>query len=222
MQEEEERQRKQELADKKAKEEEEKRRLKEEIEKRRAEAAEKRQKGEAPEAEAKMPFKCVGTKGPASKIGVKAEFLNKSAQKSSSVRPTHNVSPIVTKIGNRMEQFTSAAQGSKEPRSPKSPLVDAPGEAGVRNIKSMWEKSNAQSSPTSPLPVQQNAVSKETSGMKTGVTGQLNSWKTKAPEPEKAAPAKPAQDPKRADVTKPRSLWENKSSTPGRVAFGKK
>ena len=41
-------------------------------------------------------------------------------------------------------------QGSREPRSPKSPLVDVPGEAGVRNIKSMWEKGNVQSFPTSP------------------------------------------------------------------------
>ncbi|MEQ2242773.1 hypothetical protein ILYODFUR_000268 [Ilyodon furcidens] len=108
--EEEERQRKQEEAERKAREEEEKRKMKEEIERRRAEAAEKRQKvDDIVDGEGK-PFKCVGSRGSSLKIGERAEFLNKSAQKSS-VKASH--SPVVSKIDNRLEQYTSAAQVSR-------------------------------------------------------------------------------------------------------------
>ncbi|MEQ2199626.1 hypothetical protein XENOCAPTIV_006291 [Xenoophorus captivus] len=91
-------------------EQEEKRKMKGEIERRRAEAAEKRQKvDDIVDGEGK-PFKCVGSRGSSLKIGERAEFLNKSAQKSS-VKASH--SPVVSKIDNRLEQYTSAAQVSR-------------------------------------------------------------------------------------------------------------
>ncbi|KAG8005679.1 Troponin T, partial [Nibea albiflora] len=107
--EEEERQKKQEEADRKAREEEEKRKMKEEIERRRAEAAEKRQKVEDTMDGEDRPFKCVSPRGSSLKIGERAEFLNKSAQKSAA-KMSH--SPVVSKIDNRLEQYTSAAQVS--------------------------------------------------------------------------------------------------------------
>lgn len=212
--EEEEKQKRQQLAEKKAKEEEERRKMKEEIERRRAEAAEKKKQKEESEEGSKVPF--IAPRGASAKIGEKAEFLNKSALKSP-LKISHT--PLVCKIGNRLEQYNSALQNKDVPKSPRSP-VDVPVAEGVRNMKSMWEKGNVVSptaGPTSPP-----AVTKETAGVNTGVAGRVNSWKTKTPEQKPAEPKptiepeKPAvkTDQKPAEVTKTRGLWEPKGSTP--------
>ncbi|XP_059366727.1 non-muscle caldesmon-like isoform X4 [Carassius carassius] len=208
--EEEERQRKQEEAERKAREEEEKRRMKEEIEKRRAEAAEKRQKVEDPvDGEAKKPFKCVSPRGSSLKIGERAEFLNRSAQKSS-VKASH--APVVSKIDNRLEQYTSAVQGNKEVRSPRSAAIDLPVVTdGIRNIKSMWEKGNVFSSGGSPA-----STNKDAAGIKVGVAGRINDWLNKTPETGKMSGGRPA-DLKPGDVTSKRNLWENKGSSATKV-----
>uniref|UniRef100_M4A3E8 Caldesmon 1 n=1 Tax=Xiphophorus maculatus TaxID=8083 RepID=M4A3E8_XIPMA len=209
--EEEERQRKQEEAERKAREEEEKRKMKEEIERRRAEAAEKRQKvDDIVDGEGK-PFKCVSPRGSSLKIGERAEFLNKSAQKSS-VKASH--SPVVSKIDNRLEQYTSAAQ-NKESKSPRSTLLDLPMVTDVRNIKSMWEKGNVFSSPGSA-----GSTFKEAAVIKTGVAGRINDWLNKTPESGKTSGGKPT-DLKPVDVTNKRSLWENKGATPTKVMAGR-
>ncbi|XP_064794470.1 non-muscle caldesmon-like isoform X3 [Oncorhynchus masou masou] len=206
--EEEERQKKQEEAEKKDREEEEKRRMKEEIERRRAEAAEKRQQMgvETVDGEAK-PFKCFSPRGSSLKIGERAEFLNKSAQKST-VKTSH--SPVVSKIDNRLEQYTSVAQ-NKDMRSPRSGAVDLPMVTdGIRNIKTMWEKGNVFNSPGGG-----GGTHKEAAGMKIGVAGRINDWLNKTPE-SKTPGGRPA-DLKPGDVTNKRSLWENKGSSPAKV-----
>ncbi|XP_040885627.1 caldesmon 1a isoform X2 [Toxotes jaculatrix] len=209
--EEEERHKKQEEAERKAREEEEKRKMKEEIEKRRAEAAEKRQKVEDTVDGEDKPFKCVSPRGSSLKIGERAEFLNRSAQKST-VKTSH--SPVVSKIDNRLEQYTSAAQReNKESRSPRSGAVDLPMVTdSIRNIKSMWEKGNVFSSPGSG-----GSTFKEAAVMKTGVAGRINDWLNKTPESGKASGGRPA-DLKPVDVTNKRSLWENKGASPAKVA----
>ncbi|KAM7378124.1 hypothetical protein PAMA_013156 [Pampus argenteus] len=205
--EEEERQKKQEEADRKAREEEEKRKMKEEIERRRAEAAEKRQKVEDTLDGEGKPFKCVSPRGSSLKIGERAEFLNKSAQKST-VKASH--SPMVSKIDNRLEQYTSAAQReNKESRSPRSGAVDLPMVTdSIRNIKSMWEKGNVFSSPGG-----SGSVFKEAAVIKTGVAGRINDWLNKTPESGKTPGGRPS-DLKPVDVTNKRSLWENKGASP--------
>ncbi|XP_070784933.1 caldesmon 1a isoform X1 [Enoplosus armatus] len=209
--EEEERQKKQEEAEKKAREEEDKRKMKEEIERRRAEAAEKRQKVEDTIDGEDRPFKCVSPRGSSLKIGERAEFLNKSAQKST-VKMSH--SPVVSKIDNRLEQYTSAAQReNKESRSPRSGAVDLPMVTdSIRNIKSMWEKGNAFTSPGGG-----GTTFKEAAVMKTGVAGRINDWLNKTPERAKTPGERPA-DLKPVDVTNKRSLWENKGASPTKVA----
>ncbi|XP_056312037.1 caldesmon 1a isoform X1 [Danio aesculapii] len=208
--EEEERQRKQDEADRKTREEEEKRRMKEEIEKRRAEAAEKRQKVEdSVDGEARKPFKCVSPRGSSLKIGERAEFLNRSAQKSS-VKASH--APVVSKIDNRLEQYTTAVQGNKEVRSPRSGAIDLPMVTdGIRNIKSMWEKGNIFGSGGSPA-----STNKDAAGIKVGVAGRINDWLNKTPETGKMSGGRPA-DLKPGDVTSKRSLWENKGSSATKV-----
>ncbi|KAJ8006512.1 hypothetical protein DPEC_G00108010 [Dallia pectoralis] len=206
--EEEERQQKQEETKRKAREEDEKRRMKEEIERRRAEAAEKRQQMgvEIVDGEAK-PFKCFSPRGSSLKIGERAEFLNKSAQKST-VKTSHT--PVVSKIDNRLEQYTSVAQ-SRDVRSPRSGAVDLPMVTdGIRNIKSMWEKGSVYNSPGGG-----GGTHKEAAGMKIGVAGRINDWLNKTPE-SKTPGARPV-DLKPGDVTNKRSLWENKGSSPTKL-----
>ncbi|CAK6949857.1 caldesmon 1a isoform X3 [Scomber scombrus] len=208
---EEERQKKQEEAERKAREEEEKRKMKEEIERRRAEAAEKRQKVEDNLDGEGQPFKCVSPRGSSLKIGERAEFLNKSAQKST-VKMSH--SPLVSKIDNRLEQYTSAAQReNKESRSPRSGAVDLPMVTdSIRNIKSMWEKGNVFTSPGGG-----GSAFKEAAVIKTGVAGRINDWLNKTPESGKTSGGRPS-DLKPVDVTNKRSLWENKGASPTKVA----
>ncbi|XP_058480464.1 caldesmon 1a isoform X1 [Solea solea] len=209
--EEEERQKKLEEDERKAKEEEEKRKMKEEIERRRAEAAEKRQKVEDTMDGDEKPFKCVSPRGSSLKIGERAEFLNKSAQKSAAKAP---FSPVVSKIDNRLEQYTSAAQReNKESRSPRSGAVDLPmATDSIRNIKSMWEKGNVFGSPGGG-----GNTFKEAAVMKTGVAGRINDWLNKTPESGKTPGGRPA-DLKPVDVSNKRSLWENKGASPTKVA----
>ncbi|XP_069318109.1 caldesmon isoform X7 [Eulemur rufifrons] len=203
--EEEEQRRKQEEADRKVREEEEKRRLKEEIERRRAEAAEKRQK--MPEdglSDEKKPFKCFTPKGSSLKIEERAEFLNKSAQKSG-VKSTHQAA-VVSKIDSRLEQYTSAIEGTKTAKPPKPAASDLPVPAeGVRNIKSMWEKGNVFSSPTA-----SGTPNKETAGLKVGVSSRINEWLTKTPDGNKSPAPKPS-DLRPGDVSSKRNLWEKQS-----------
>ncbi|XP_054844460.1 caldesmon isoform X8 [Eublepharis macularius] len=219
--EEEEQRRKKDEMDRKAREEEEKRRLKEEIERRRAEAAEKRQK--MPEeglSEDKKPFKCFTPKGSSLKIEERAEFLNKSAQKSS-MKPAQ-AAAIVSKIDSRLEQYTSAIEGTKAARPAKPAPSDLPVPAeGVRNIKSMWERGNVFSSPSGT-----GTPNKETAGLKVGVSSRINEWLTKTPENNKSPAPKPS-DLKPGDVSGKRNLWEKqsveKASSPTKVsAAGKK
>ncbi|XP_028251238.1 caldesmon 1a isoform X3 [Parambassis ranga] len=211
--EEEERLKKQEEVEKKAREEDEKRKMKEEIERRRAEAAEKRQKVEDNGDGEDKPFKCVSPRGSSLKIGERAEFLNKSAQKSSTVKMS--ASPVVSKIDTRLEQYTSAAQReNKESRSPRSGAVDLPMVTdSIRNIKSMWEKGNVFGSPGSG-----GSTFKEAAVMKTGVAGRINDWLNKTPESGKISGGGRPADLKPVDVTNKRSLWENKGASPTKVA----
>ncbi|XP_012952593.2 caldesmon isoform X5 [Anas platyrhynchos] len=204
--EEEEQKKKQEEIERKAREEEEKRRMKEEIERRRAEAAEKRQK--MPEdgvSEEKKPFKCFSPKGSSLKIEERAEFLNKSAQKSG-MKPTHTTA-VVSKIDSRLEQYTSAVVGTKAAKPAKPAASDLPVPAeGVRNIKSMWEKGNVFSSPSGGT----GAPNKETAGLKGGVSSRINEWLTKTPESNKSSAPKPS-DLRPGDVSGKRNLWEKQS-----------
>uniref|UniRef100_A0AAY5E7E8 Caldesmon 1b n=1 Tax=Electrophorus electricus TaxID=8005 RepID=A0AAY5E7E8_ELEEL len=176
--EEEEKQKKQQLEEKKTKEERQK--MREEIERRRAEAAEKKRQKEESSEESKAPFKCMSPKGASTKLNkLQSNFFRTS-------KAPHT--PIVCKIGNRLEQYTSA---TKDVKSPKSPVKDLPAVEGVRNIKSMWEKGNVQSS-ASPGP-----ATPDTAGINIGAAGRINSWKAKTPETKtaetKIPEAKPAE-----------------------------
>ncbi|XP_072001484.1 caldesmon isoform X6 [Engystomops pustulosus] len=216
--EEEEQRKKQEEAEKKAKEEEEKKKLKEEIERRRAEAAEKRHKlPDEGVSDEKKPFKCLTPKASAFKIEERAEFLNRSSQKS--VKASQPA--VVSKIDSRLEQYTSALGSNKGPKSAKPAPADLPlVTEGVRNIKSMWEKGNVFSSPSGVV-----SPNKETAGLKVGVSSRINEWLTKTPETNKTPSAKPL-DLRPGDVSGKRNIWEKqqteKPGSPTKMTTGGK
>uniref|UniRef100_A0A8C5HBV3 Caldesmon 1 n=1 Tax=Gouania willdenowi TaxID=441366 RepID=A0A8C5HBV3_GOUWI len=185
--EEEERQKKQEEEERKAKEEEEKKKMKEEIERRRAEAAEKRNKVDDTEDSDDKPFKCVSPRGSSLKVSPSHLFTTCCSETHSSTKASH--SPVVSKIDNRLEQYTSARE-NKESRSPRSGVVDLPmATDSLRNIKSMWEKGNVFSSPGGG-----GSTFKEAAVMKTGVAGRINDWLNKTPESNKSG-GKPSVRP---------------------------
>ncbi|KAG2469342.1 CALD1 protein, partial [Polypterus senegalus] len=184
--EEEEDRKKQEEAEKKAKEEEEKRRMKEEIERRRAEAAEKRQKiaeDSSSDGQEKKPFKCVSPRGSSLKCTDVQEWY---CSCEICVKASH--APVVSKIDNKLEQYTTAVQTNKETKSAKPAAADLPvvGD-GVRNIKNLWEKGDVFSTAGNP-----GTPNKETAGLKVGVASRINEWLTKTPESNKAPGGKPA------------------------------
>ncbi|XP_043944396.1 caldesmon isoform X6 [Protopterus annectens] len=207
--EEEEQRRKQEEAEKKTKEEEEKRRMKEEIERRRAEAAEKRQKvtedGVSPDT--KKSFTCVSPRASSLKIGERAEFLNRSAQRSSSVKTSHPPAVVISKIDSKLEQYTSAIEGTRATKPGKPVASDLPVPIeGVRNITSMWEKGRAFTCSSNPSPPH-----KETATVKIGVSSRINEWMNKTPESTKSPSSKPL-DLRPGDVSGKRNIWENKAT----------
>uniref|UniRef100_A0A452SV81 Caldesmon 1 n=1 Tax=Ursus americanus TaxID=9643 RepID=A0A452SV81_URSAM len=186
--EEEEQKRKQEEAERKVREEEEKRRLKEEIERRRAEAAEKRQK--MPEdslSDDKKPFKCFTPKGSSLKVFPTTRQPSYNTSVINGVKSTHQAA-VVSKIDSRLEQYTSAIEGTKTTKPLKPAASDLPVPAeGVRNIKSMWEKGNVFSSPAV-----SGTPNKETAGLKVGVSSRINEWLTKTPDGNKSPAPKPS------------------------------
>uniref|UniRef100_A0A8C5MBR1 Caldesmon 1 n=1 Tax=Leptobrachium leishanense TaxID=445787 RepID=A0A8C5MBR1_9ANUR len=212
LMEEEEQKKKEEEAQRKAREDEEKKRMKEEIEKRRAEAAAKRQN--LPEdgvPDDKKAFKSFTPKASSLKIEERAEFLNRSTQKS----VKSNQPSAVSKIDSRLEQYTSAIGNNKNAKSSKAAPSDIPLPSdGVRNIKSKWETGNVFSSPG-------NVVSpnKETAGLKVGVSSRINEWLTKTPETNKSPATKPS-DLRPVDISGKRNLWEKqqveKSGSPSK------
>uniref|UniRef100_A0A452SV68 Caldesmon 1 n=1 Tax=Ursus americanus TaxID=9643 RepID=A0A452SV68_URSAM len=204
--EEEEQKRKQEEAERKVREEEEKRRLKEEIERRRAEAAEKRQK--MPEdslSDDKKPFKCFTPKGSSLKVFPTTRQPSYNTSVINGVKSTHQAA-VVSKIDSRLEQYTSAIEGTKTTKPLKPAASDLPVPAeGVRNIKSMWEKGNVFSSPAV-----SGTPNKETAGLKVGVSSRINEWLTKTPDGNKSPAPKPS-DLRPGDVSGKRNLWEKQS-----------
>ncbi|KAA0720704.1 Caldesmon [Triplophysa tibetana] len=121
------------------------------------------------------------------------------------VKASHT--PVVSKIDNRLEQYTSAVQTNQEVKSPRSGAIDLPMVTdGIRNIKSMWEKGNVFASGGSPA-----STNKDAAVIKVGVAGRINDWLNKTPETGKTSGGRPA-DLKPGDVTSKRNLWENKGS----------
>uniref|UniRef100_A0A8C5L483 Caldesmon 1 n=1 Tax=Jaculus jaculus TaxID=51337 RepID=A0A8C5L483_JACJA len=197
-------------AEEEARREEEERRAAEERQRAKAEEEEKarleeERKKQLEEKRIEMQETKVEEKKEGKWIEERAEFLNKSVQKSG-IKSTHQAA-VVSKIDSRLEQYTSAIEGTKAAKPTKPAASDLPVPAeGVRNIKSMWEKGNVFSSPSA-----SGTPNKETAGLKVGISSRINEWLTKTPDGNKSPAPKPS-DLRPGDVSGKRNLWEKQSA----------
>uniref|UniRef100_A0A4W3IF61 Lymphocyte-specific protein 1 n=1 Tax=Callorhinchus milii TaxID=7868 RepID=A0A4W3IF61_CALMI len=211
-----------------ARDEEEKRRVKEDIEIRRMEAAERRQKVlsisassteevfvplslRSPTLKVRLPHGCPSV----TTILERTESLNRSLKKSNSLKKSQPIASV-HKIGDRLEQYNTAVESTT--KSLRHTSLDMPNPLeDVATKKSMWETGDACNHSSS-----KGALSKETDGLKVGVSNLINQWISKPSEPgTKASPSKPGQEIKPGEVLSKKSIWENKadfqtsSSSPG-------
>ncbi|KAM6937926.1 uncharacterized protein lsp1a [Xenentodon cancila] len=122
---EEERQREEEEQQRLAKEEEERRQMKEDIERRRMEAAERIRNLSTSSVEGDELFSPFSPKVSTKKITERTESLSRSLKKSSSFKKTHPLL-LMSKIDDKLEQYTHAVENSQEPRAAKVSVTDLP------------------------------------------------------------------------------------------------
>ncbi|XP_072277631.1 lymphocyte-specific protein 1 [Pyxicephalus adspersus] len=141
------------------------------------------------------------------KITERAEILNRSIQKSNSIKRSEPPLPI-HKIDDRLEQYTHAIETSTKPgrlvRQPSLELIN-PADA-VSNIKSRWETGDVTSASKA-------SSCKDTEGIAIGVSDMINQWGKGKPDAEgQTSPAKLAEV-KPGEVLSKKSLWEQGSKS---------
>ncbi|XP_064839876.1 non-muscle caldesmon-like [Oncorhynchus masou masou] len=230
--EEEEHQREKEEQHRQEQEEEERKRVKDGIESRRMAASERRMKNlsissiEGDESfspfspmsptfkndtEERMMSENTGT------INERTESLNRSLQKSNSIKKTQPPIPI-SKIDNRLEQYTHAIEtSSMEAKAARQQaLADLPSPTEpVASKKNLFEAGEAWSQPPRETP------SKDTEGLNVGVADLIHQWVKGNPDGSCKSLSKPAEV-KAGDVLSKKNLWENlgDSSPSGRAGKG--
>ncbi|XP_028305159.1 non-muscle caldesmon [Gouania willdenowi] len=209
VREEEERRREEEEQHRLAKEEEEKRRMKEDIEKRRMEASERMKNLTTDGDEGFSPF---SPKVPTHKITERTESLNRSLKKSNSFKKTLPLL-LLSKIDDKVEQYTHAVENSQDSRAVKASPVDLPNSPEVVALKkNLFEGGEAWN-----LSPSKGVNSKDTDGLKVGVANLITQW-VKGPSDDsgKQIQSKPA-DMKSGDVMQKKNMWEIIGDTSGKT-----
>lgn len=203
VREEEERRKEEEEQQRLAKEEEEKRRMKEDIERRRMEAAERMKTLSTSGMDREEMFSPLSPKSPTYKITKRTESLNRSLKKSSSFKKT--LPPVLlSKMDDRLEQYTHAIETSQEAKGIKQAVVDIPtSPEAVASKKNLFEAGEAWSqSPTKGTPC------KDAEGLKVGVADLITQWVRGNPDDSgKQSLSKPS-DVKPGDVMQKKNMWE--------------
>ncbi|KAL1007583.1 hypothetical protein UPYG_G00088720 [Umbra pygmaea] len=150
-------------------------------------------------------------------LNERTESLNRSLQKSNSIKKTEPPYPI-SKIDDRLEQYTHAIEtSSKEVKADKQQvLMDLPSPTEpVAAKKNLFEAGEAWSQNPKETP------SKDTDGLKVGVADLIHQWVKGNPDGSCKSPSMPAEV-KAGDVLSKKNLWENlgDSTSPGRVGKG--
>ncbi|XP_042171028.1 caldesmon, smooth muscle isoform X1 [Oncorhynchus tshawytscha] len=230
--EEEEHQREKEEQHRQEQEEEEKKRVKDGIESRRMAASERRMKNlSISSIEGDESFSPFSPMSPTFKndteermtsentctINERTESLNRSLQKSNSIKKSQPPIPI-SKIDNRLEQYTHAIEtSSMEAKAARQQaLTDLPSPTEpVASKKNLFEAGEAWSQPPRETP------SKDTEGLNVGVADLIHQWVKGNPDGSCKSPSKPAEV-KAGDVLSKKNLWENlgDSSPSGRAGKG--
>ncbi|XP_012690136.1 non-muscle caldesmon isoform X2 [Clupea harengus] len=198
-----------------AREEEEMQRMREEIERRRMEATERRMKRLSTSSVEEEPFSPMS---PSFKITERTESLNRSLQKSNSLKKAHPPVPI-SKIDNKLEQYNQAIEiSSKEAKAAKQALMEIPSSPEpVASKKSLFEAGDAwNQSATKTTP------SKDAEDLKVAVSDLITKWgKGNGDGSVKSSSSKPAEV-KPGDVLNKKNLWENLGDSPGNAGPGAK
>uniref|UniRef100_A0AAZ3PI94 Lymphocyte-specific protein 1 n=1 Tax=Oncorhynchus tshawytscha TaxID=74940 RepID=A0AAZ3PI94_ONCTS len=198
--------------------EEEKKRVKDGIESRRMAASERRMKNlSISSIEGDESFSPFSPMSPTFKINERTESLNRSLQKSNSIKKSQPPIPI-SKIDNRLEQYTHAIEtSSMEAKAARQQaLTDLPSPTEpVASKKNLFEAGEAWSQPPRETP------SKDTEGLNVGVADLIHQWVKGNPDGSCKSPSKPAEV-KAGDVLSKKNLWENlgDSSPSGRAGKG--
>ncbi|NP_001121258.1 uncharacterized protein LOC100158340 [Xenopus laevis] len=140
------------------------------------------------------------------KITERTECLNRSIQKSNSIKKSEPLLPI-SKIDDRLEQYTHAIETSvKQPKLTRTPSLEllSPTEVAVK--KNRWEAGDVtMASKTSPC--------KDTEGIAIGVTEMISQWGKEKSEADGAqSPCKPTEV-RPGDVLSKKNLWEQSSKS---------
>ncbi|XP_010896273.1 lymphocyte-specific protein 1 isoform X2 [Esox lucius] len=151
---------------------------------------------------------------PTFKLNERTESLNRSLQKSNSIKKTEPPLPI-SKIDNRLEQYTHAIEEAKVAKQQALTDLPSPSEP-VASKKSLFEAGEAWSQTPKGTP------SKDTEGLKVGVADLIHQWVKGNPDGSCKSPSSIPAEVKAGDVLSKKNLWENvgDSPSPGRVGKG--
>ncbi|XP_018418157.1 PREDICTED: lymphocyte-specific protein 1 [Nanorana parkeri] len=141
------------------------------------------------------------------KITERAEILNRSIQKSNSIKRSEPPMPI-HKIDDRLEQYTHAIETSIKPgrlaRQPSLELL-SPTDP-VSNIKNRWEIGDVTTAAKA-------SSCKDTEGINIGVSDMINQWGKDKTEPDGQGTPLKLAEVKPGDVLSKKSLWEQGSKS---------
>lgn len=149
-------------------------------------------------------------------ITERTESLSRSLKKSNSLKKT--LPPIaVSKIDNRLEQYTQAVEiSSKEANAAKQSLMDLPSAsepvAAKKNLfeaGDAWGQCSTKGSPSKDY----SSLSQDTEGLKVGVADLITQWVKGNPDGIcRSSNSKPTEI-KPGDVLNKKNLWENLGDT---------
>lgn len=140
-------------------------------------------------------------------ITERAEVLNRSIQKSNSIKRSEPPLPI-NKIDDRLEQYTHAIESSsKTGRLVRTPSLEllSPADA-VSTKKNLWESGEVVTA-SKPSPC------KDTEGISIGVSDMINQWGKGKSELDSHATSPKVTEVKPGDVLSKKSLWEQNSKS---------
>ncbi|KAM4602452.1 uncharacterized protein ACJ7VT_019089 [Polymixia lowei] len=141
------------------------------------------------------------------------ESLSRSMNRKKTMPPT-----AVSKIENRLEQYTDAIKiSSKDVKAAKPVLIDLPSPTEpVASKKNLFEAGDAWSQNSTRV-----TQSKDADGLKVGVAELINQWVKGNPDDTmSSSPSKPAEI-KPGDVLNKKNLWENLGDTASSGREGK-
>ncbi|XP_051578620.1 lymphocyte-specific protein 1-like isoform X2 [Myxocyprinus asiaticus] len=183
----------------------------EERERKRRDVMEKLKRLSISSADPEEPFSPLSPKSPSYMITERTESLNRSVKKRNSIKTTQSPT-IISKLDDRLEQYNHAVEECcKEGNIVKQPLIDVTtSQEPVSARKTLFEAGEAwnQNSATA-------TPSKDTEGLKVGVTDLINQWVKGNPDVSFKSPNSKAASPevKAGEVRNIKSMWENLGDT---------